>query len=289
MSDTGNKLIGAIKDKGKTLEAEMSFFDHLEALRWHLIRASIAILIFTGFAFGYYEWLFHTVIMGPARNDFWTYRTMCDIGKMLHRDFCFSEMNIKLQNNEMAGQFTLQINSSLLIGITLGIPYLLWEIWRFIRPALHSAERKAATGFVFYATFLFFLGIMFGYYVITPMSVHFLSTYEVSSLIENRPTIDSYLSSVATLTLATGIVFELPIIIYVLATLGVMTPKLMRSSRRYAIVIILIIAAIVTPTPDMMTMTVVSIPLFILYEVSIVVAAMVEKRKLKKPEELANI
>ena len=285
MSDTGDKIVKAIKEKGKNLEAEMSFFDHLEALRWHLIRASIAIIIFSCFAFGYFDWIFGTVIMGPSKMDFWTYRTMCNIGHWLHRDFCFSKIKIQLINTEMAGQFLLQINTSLLIGITLGIPYLLWELWRFIKPALHEKERKAATGFVFYATFLFFLGILFGYYVITPMSVHFLMGYTVSPNIENFPTIDNYLSSVATLTLATGVVFELPILVYILANFGILTPKFMRASRRYAIIIILIIAAVVTPTPDMMTMTVVSIPLFILYEVSIVVASMVEKRKQKKLQE----
>jgi sec-independent protein translocase protein TatC len=285
MSDTGDKLIKAIKDKGKTIEAEMSFFDHLEALRWHLIRASIAIVIFMSLAFAYFDWIFENIIMAPSKADFWTARTMCNIGHWLHRDFCFSTIKVQLINNEMAGQFILQINASLLIGITAGVPYLLWEIWRFIKPALHDKERKAATGFVFYATFLFFLGVMFGYYVITPLSVHFLMGYTVSTAIQNLPTIDSYLSSVATLTLATGVVFELPILIYILANLGIMTPKFMRSTRRYAIVIILIIAAVVTPTPDMLTMTVVSIPLFVLYEVSILVAAAVERRKIKKDEE----
>ncbi|QKJ32681.1 twin-arginine translocase subunit TatC [Mucilaginibacter mali] len=286
MSDTGNKLVNAIKDKGKNLEAEMSFFDHLEALRWHLIRASVAILVFTILAFSYFDTLWQGIIMAPSKNDFWTARKMCELGHWLHRDMCFNTIKVQLMNNEMAGQFILQINTSLLAGITLGIPYLLWEIWRFVKPALHEKERKAASGFVFYATFLFFLGVMFGYYVITPISVHFLMGYTVSPDILNLPDIDSYLSSVATLTLATGLVFELPILIYILANLGIMTPKFMRASRRYAIVVILIIAAVVTPTPDMLTMTVVSIPLFILYEVSIFVAVAVEKRKIKKSEEL---
>lgn len=286
MSDTGNKLVNAIKDKGKNLEAEMSFFDHLEALRWHLIRASVAILVFTIFAFSYFDTLWETIIMGPSKDDFWTARKMCELGHWLHRDFCFNSIKVQLINNEMAGQFILQINTSLLAGITLGIPYLLWELWRFIKPALHDKERKAASGFVAYATLLFALGVLFGYYVITPLSVHFLMGYTVSPAILNLPSTDSYLSSVATLTLATGVVFELPILVYILANLGIMTPKFMRASRRYAIVVILIIAAVVTPTPDMLTMTVVSIPLFILYEVSIFVAAAVEKRKIKKSEEL---
>ena len=279
MSD--NKLIKAIKEKGQSMEAEMSFFDHLEALRWHLVRSAIAIVVFTVGAFYFYDFVFDTIIMGPSRPSFWTYRMLCKLGELLHRDgFCVNKIEIKLMNNEMAGQFTLQINSSLLIGITLGFPYLLWEIWRFIKPALHDKERRAARGFVFYATFLFVLGILFGYYVITPMSVNFLSGYTVSSAITNWFSIDSYISSVATLTLASGIVFQLPILVYVLSSLGILTPAFMRNGRRYAIVVILIIAAVITPTPDMMTMIVVSLPLFILYEVGIVVAGVVEKRKI---------
>lgn len=285
MSD--NKIVKAIKDKTKDLEVEMSFFDHLEELRWHLIRASIAILIFTGLAFYFYDWIFDRIIMGPSHSDFWTYRTLCDIGNALHRTgWCIEHINIKLINTELAGQFTLQLNSSLIIGVTLGIPYLLYELWRFIKPALHEKERKAATGFVFYATLLFTLGVLFGYFIITPMSIRFLASYEVSSSIQNLYDIENYLSSVATLTLATGLVFQLPILIYILANLGILTAKFMRNTRRYAIVAILIIAAVVTPTPDAITMTVVSIPLFVLYEVGIVVAAQVEKRRLKKHNDL---
>ncbi|MBC7398944.1 MAG: twin-arginine translocase subunit TatC [Mucilaginibacter sp.] len=278
MSD--NKLIKAIKEKGQTMEAEMSFFDHLEALRWHLVRAAIAIVIFTCAAFYFYDFIFGTIIMGPAKTSFWTYRMLCKLGDYLHRDgFCINKININLINTEMAGQFTLQINSALLIGITAGFPYLLWEIWRFIKPALHEKERKAASGFVIYASLLFILGIMFGYFVITPESINFLSSYTVSDKIQNLFSIDSYISSVATLTLATGVVFELPILVYVLSSLGILTQKFMRETRRYAVVVILIIAAVVTPTPDMLTMTIVSIPLFILYEVGILVAGVVEKRK----------
>jgi sec-independent protein translocase protein TatC len=281
MSD--NKLIKAIKEKGQTMEAEMSFFDHLEALRWHLVRSAVAIVIFTCVAFYFYDFLFDTIIMGPSKPDFWTYRMLCRLGDWLHRDgFCVTKINISLLNTEMAGQFTLMINSALLIGITAGVPYLLWEIWRFIKPALHEKERKAATGFVLYATGLFILGVMFGYFVITPESINFLSSFTVSSKIENKFSVDSYLSSVATLTLATGVVFELPIIVYVLSSLGILNAKFMRETRRYAVVVILIVAAVVTPTPDMLTMTIVSIPLFILYEIGILVAAVVDKRRLAR-------
>ncbi|MBS7565920.1 twin-arginine translocase subunit TatC [Mucilaginibacter sp. Bleaf8] len=285
MSD--NKIVKAIKEKSKDLEVEMSFFDHIEVLRWHLIRSCIAILVFTILAFVYYDFVFDQIIMGPMKPDFWTYRMLCKLGDALHRPgFCITSIPGKIINTEMAGQFTLEINSALIIGITLGFPYLLWEVWRFIKPALHENERKAASGFVFYASFLFILGILFGYFVIAPESISFLAGYKVSDIIENTFTVDSYLSSVATLTLATGVVFQLPILVYILSNIGILTPKVMRSGRRYAVVAILVISAVITPTPDMMTMMIVSLPLFILYEVGIKVAAVVEKRKLKKHNEL---
>ncbi len=285
MSD--NKLVKAIKEKSKDLEVEMSFFDHIEVLRWHLIRSCIAILIFTGLAFYYYDFIFNEIIMGPKRGDFWTYRMLCKLGDYLHRPgFCIKSVPGRIVNFEMAGQFTLQINSALIFGIILGFPYLLWELWRFIKPALRENERKAASGFVFYASFLFVTGVLFGYYVITPESISFLAGYSVSDLIENTFDINNYLSSVATLTLATGVVFQLPMIVHILSSIGLLTPKLMRAGRRYAIVAILVIAAVITPTPDMLTMLIVSVPLFVLYEVGIVVAGRVEKRKKKKHDEL---
>lgn len=275
-------LIQSIKNKGKKgTEAEMSFFGHLDVLRGHLIRSAVVILLLTCVCFYYYDFLFDTIIMGPKRPDFWTYKAMCRIGDYfnLGPDFCIKTIPGKIINTEMAGQFTLQINSSLLVGIVIGFPYLLWEIWRFIKPALLEKERKSASGFVFFASLLFIMGILFGYYIIAPLSVNFLTNYTISDIIENTITIDSYLSSVATLTLGTGIVFELPIIIFILSKLGIMTPKFMKEQRRYAIVIIFIIAAIVTPTPDILTMLTVSLPLFLLYEVSIWVSGMVYKQK----------
>lgn len=282
MSDNKSKdLIKSVKDRANTFESEMSFFDHLEVLRWHLIRSAIAIVVFTVLAFAYYDFIFDTIIMGPKDTNFWTYRMMCSLGDRfnLGAEFCVKEIPFNIINTEMGGQFTLQLNSSLLIGIVLGFPYLLFEVWKFVKPALHDKERKSASGFVFWATLLFIMGLMFGYYIIAPLSINFLANYEVSSVIQNQITISSYLSTVATLALGTGIIFELPIIIFILSKLGIMTPAFMRSSRRYATVIILIIAAIVTPTPDLLTMLTVSFPLFLLYEISIYISARVEKRK----------
>jgi sec-independent protein translocase protein TatC len=280
-------LVESIKEKGKTIEAEMSFFDHLAELRIHLIRASIAVIVFTTVCFFYYDFLFDTIIMGPHKPSFWTYRMMCKVGEYFNMGpgFCITNIPGKIINTEMAGQFTLQINSALMIGVILGFPYLLWEVWLFVKPALKDNERKSASGFVFYASMLFIIGLMFGYFIVAPLSINFLSNYSISPDIENTITIDSYFSSVATLTLCTGAIFELPIVIYILSRLGIMTPKFMREKRRYAVVIILLIAAIVTPTPDVPTMLTVSFPLFLLYELSIAVSGRVEKKRKKAEKE----
>lgn len=288
MSKRKFDLVQTIKEKAQaSTDEEMSFFDHLEVLRWHLIRAAVAIVIFTGIGWTYYDYIFNEIILGPKKAGFWTYRMMCLLNEKFNigPEFCITkDAPFSLLNTDMAGQFTLQMNSSLMIGIMLGFPYLLYELWRFIKPGLKETEIKSASGFVFYASVLFALGVMFGYYIISPLSVTFLAGYVVSTEIQNSITIDSYLSTVATLTLGTGVVFELPIVIFILSKMGIMTPKFMRSSRRYSTVLILIIAAIVTPTPDITTMLTVSFPLFLLYEISIIVSERVEKRR-KKAEE----
>src|SRR5690606_34251486 len=280
---SGKKLIETLKNKGKNLEAEMSFFDHLEVLRWHLIRSAIAVVIFMMLAFSFYDFIFDEIIMGPKNADFWTYRLMCRIAEWLNTpDFCVTEVPGTIINTQMAGQFILQINSSLIIAVVLGFPYLLYEVWLFIKPALTDIERKSASGFVFYASMLFALGILFVYFVVVPLAMNFLANYSISEEIANTITISNYLSFVATLSLGCGIVFELPIIIFILSKLGIMTPEFMRKSRQYAVVIILLIAAIITPTPDIITMLTVSFPMFLLYELSIVVASRVHKKRIKE-------
>lgn len=281
MSD--NKIVKAIKEKGKSLESEMSFFEHLNALRSHLVRAAIAIAVFTALALYFQDFLIKKIILGPFDAKFWTYQQMCKIGTALHMDgWCIDKINGIMVSSQLGGQFNLMINSCIMTGIVLGFPYLLWELWRFIKPALHDKERKAASGFVFYASSLFITGILFGYFIIAPLSIKFLAGFTVSDAIKNQFAIDSYLSTVLTLTLGSGIVFELPILIYILVSLGILNAGFMKRTRRYAVVLILIIAAIITPTPDAITMGVVAFPLLILYEVGIWVAVGVEKRKAKK-------
>lgn len=286
MSDNKAKdLIDSIKNKGKSIEAEMSFFDHIDVLRKHLLRTLAVVTVFVCGAFYFTDFIWGTVIMGPKKPDFWTYRMMCKLvdalPSLIPKEFCIKVIDAKLINTEMAGQFTLQMNSCITAGLILGVPYLLFEIWLFIKPALLDTEKKSASGFVVFASMLFFTGVLFGYYVIAPLSINFLLTFTVDESIANTITIDSYLSLILTLALGSGIIFQLPVIIFVLSKLGIMTPQFMRKSRRYAVVLILVVAAIVTPTADPYTMLIVAFPLFLLYEVSIMISANIQKKKLK--------
>jgi len=290
MSENKTKnLIDSIKNKGKTLEAEMSFFDHIDILRKHLLRALAVVTLFTCGAFYFSDFIWHSIIMAPKDPNFWTYRMMCKLVEnfpsVISQDFCITKIEAKIINTQMAGQFTLLMNSSIVAGLMVGVPYILFEVWLFIKPALLEAERKSASGFVLFASLLFILGVMFGYYIICPMSVNFLINFTVSPNIENTFQIDSYLSTVLTLTIGTGIIFQLPVVIYVLSKLGIMTPQFMIKSRRYAAVLILVIAAIVTPTADPYTMLIVALPLFLLYELSIMISANIQKKKLIAEKE----
>lgn len=277
-------LIDSIKNKGKSLEAEMSFFDHLDALRKHLLRGLLVVTILTCFAFYYTDFIWEHIIMAPRNTDFWTYRMMCKLVELIPaigNEFCITKIDAKIINTQMAGQFTLQMNSCITAGLIVGIPYLLFEVWLFVKPALLEKERKSAGGFVFFASMLFLIGLLFGYYLICPLSINFLVNYTVSSDIQNTFTIDSYLSTVLTLTVGSGIIFQLPVVIYILSKLGIMTPQFMRASRRYAAVLILVVAAIVTPTADPYTMLIVAFPLFLLYELSIMISSNIQKKRQK--------
>ncbi len=260
---------------------EMSFLDHLEALRWHLVRSAIAIFVFGTLAFIYKDLIFDGILLAPKYPDFPTYRFFCWLSHALFNDesICLGDLNFELISISMSGQFTAHITIAIVTGIVLAFPYLLWEIWRFIKPALYQSERKYANGLVFWGTFLFLLGIAFGYYVITPMSVYFFGNYQVSALVSNQIGLNSFISTVVTTTFGSGLVFELPIIIYFLAKIGLVGAASLRSIRRVSYVVILIVAAVITP-PDVTSQIIVSIPLFILYEISIFIAARVEKNRL---------
>ncbi|MGI4734020.1 MAG: twin-arginine translocase subunit TatC [Janthinobacterium lividum] len=253
-------------------EAEMSFIDHLEALRWHIIRAAIAVVVFSLVAFFSKEFLFHTLILGPSRSDFWTYRMLCKLGTLVGSEgACENQVNFIIQNREMSGQLAMHISTSFMAGICLTFPYLFWELWRFIKPGLYPHERQNSQGAVFFVSVLFVLGLLFGYYIAAPLSINFLASYTVDSSIENQIDLQSYLSTLTTMTLSCAFVFELPMIVFFLAKAGLVTPEIMRLYRKHAIVVILIVAAIITP-PDVTAQIIVTIPILLLYELSIYIA-----------------
>ena len=265
-------------------KAEMSFLEHLEALRWHLMRAVIAVLTLAIILFFYREIVFDNFLFAPKHPDFWTYRMLCLLSDYLDMGdaLCIRELPFELINTELSGQFTMHIWVSFVAGFILAAPYVLWEIWRFIKPALHEKERKYSKGVVFFSTLLFFAGVLFGYYVIVPLSINFLGSYQVSADVKNMIAMDSFVSTVTTITFASGIVFELPIVIYFLTHIGLMTPQFMRTYRKHAMVIILIVAAVITPSPDVTSQLLVAFPLYLLYELSIFVCMYVVKKAEKE-------
>ena len=262
----------------------MSFLDHLGELRWHLVRSSIAIFFFAVVAFLSKEVIFDVIIFGPNQMDFPTYTFFCWLSSYVGGNvFCFDEMHFELLNMRMSGQFQMHLWVSLVAGVIIAFPYVFWEIWRFIQPGLHESERKNSRGVILFTTVLFLLGVLFGYYVIVPLSVQFLGTYTVSSEIFNRIDLTSYISMVSSVTLATGILFQLPIAVYFLSKLGVVTPDLLKTYRRHAIVGILLLIAIITP-PDIASQILVTFPVLILYQVSIGVSRRIIKSRAKTKE-----
>lgn len=265
--------------KDKKNKSEMSFLDHLEILRWHLVRSSIVILVLTILAFSFKSFIFDTVILAQKNSNFWTYRLFCSFSELIGKGdaLCMGSMNFNLINITMSGQFTIHIVVSIISGIILAFPYLLYEIWRFINPALQKSERKYARALVFSGSLLFALGILFGYYFVSPLSVQFLGNYQVSELVSNQISLQSFISTISTVTLACGLVFQLPLIVYFLSKAGILTPEFMKKYRKHAIVITLVLSAIITP-PDITSQILLTIPLLILYEFSIYVSKIVVKK-----------
>jgi len=268
---------------------EMSFLSHLEELRWLLVRSTIAILIGAIIAFTFNEFIFDTIIFGPKRGDFITYQFFCDLANKfdLDKSFCNQILPFKIQNRTMDGQLSVLIWTCISAGFILSFPYFLWEIWKFISPALYKNEKKYARIFIFISSILFFFGVIFGYFVLVPLSINFLVNTQISDIVENSIDINSYISLVKNTSLATGLIFELPIIIFFLTYLGLITDSFLKEYRKYAYVLILIIAAIVTP-PDVISQIIVTIPMVILYEGSILVAKIITKRNAKKTENIVT-
>jgi len=262
-------------------EEEMSFLDHLEELRWHIIRSLIAIIIFAVVAFIFIRPIFDYVLLAPSRSDFWTYDLFCAFSEWvkLGDRFCLRPGSLDFQVLDITAQFMISIKSSAMIGLICAFPYLAWEIWRFIEPALYEEEKKNATNVVASVSFLFMVGILFGYFVLTPFSVNFFANYKISDLILNQFKITSYISLLTTITMAAGVMFELPVAVFILSKMGLLTPSIMRTYRKHAFVVILVIAAIITPA-DIWTQILVTVPVYFLYEVSVIISGRVERRRL---------
>jgi len=259
-------------------DKEMGFLDHLEELRWHLVRSVAAIAVFSVAAFLAKDFIWQKVILGPIYPEFWTYVKLCDLADFLKTPIlCLGEIPIEIQNRTITGQFTMHIKSSVIIGLVLGFPYTFWEVWRFVKPGLKNTEKTASRGIVIAVSFLFILGVSFGYFIVTPLSLNFLGNYSLVDSIKNDIDIASIMGLVATLALACGFMFQLPMVTYILSKAGIIGPKVMRRYRRHAIVVILIISAIITP-PDVISQVLIALPLSLLYEVSIIISKRINKK-----------
>lgn len=268
-------------------QADMSFLGHLEVLRWTLVRSSLAIVAFGMIAFVMKDFIFNRILLAPKDPSFFTYRFLCSVSQRLGTDgLCIDEIPFIVQSRTMAGQFSAHIWTSIAFGFILAFPYIIWEVWKFIKPALYDSEKKHARSFIVITSFLFFLGILFGYYVITPLSINFLGSYRVADEVRNNFDLSSYTGLLKASCLSAGFIFELPIIIYFLTKMGLVTPEFLKEYRKYALVLVLILAAVITP-PDIISQVIVAIPMVILYEVSIKISKfIIRKQEMETSQEL---
>ena len=266
-------------------EKEMAFLDHLEELRWHVVRAVAVVFICMIAAFIFVPWIFENIVFAPAKLDFPAFKYMCELGKLTGlEELCVTELPFKIQSRNMTGQFMMSLTAAFVIGLIVSFPYVVWELWSFVKPGLQTKERKFSKGAVFAVSFLFLLGVGFGYYILSPMTIWFLATYSISSMIVNEFDITSYVSTLASLILGCGLLFQFPMVIYFLSKVGIVTPQLMRKYRKHSIVVILVLGAIITPSGDPFSLTVISLPLYMLFEISIYISSVVVRRKQKAEE-----
>jgi sec-independent protein translocase protein TatC len=266
-------------------KAEMSFLDHLEVLRWTLIRSTLFIFVFGLIAFIFKDFIFDEIILKPKDPDFFTYRFMCAFSKKFGAEdgLCINEIPFVVQSRTMSGQFNAHVWTAITVGFIMAFPLIIWEIWKFIKPGLYDNEKKYARTFIIISSVLFFIGVLFGYYIITPLSVNFLGSYRVAAEVKNNIDLASYISLIKSSCLASGFIFELPVIAYFLTKLGLITPEFLKSKKKYAIVLVLILSAVITP-PDVISQVIVFIPLYILYEFSILISKIVYKKEQKKEQ-----
>ena len=275
--------------RGHAKQAQMAFIDHIEELRWHIIRAILAILIASAYCFFNIEWIFTNIILGPTQNDFISYQYLNKLGELLHIDVLkLKDMSIQFQNTELSGQFMMSFSVSFMMGLIVAFPVVFWELWKFIRPALKANELKYARGIVFWSSLLFFIGVLFAYYVIAPFTINFFANYQLSPQFKNIITITNYYDTMSDLIMGMGLVFELPVIVYFLSRIGILTPKLMRDKRRYAILIIFFLAVIISP-PDWFSCWLIALPLMLLFEISIGISDRANKARMKKQLTESNL
>ena len=268
----------------------MSFVDHLEALRWHIVRSAFAIVIVAIIIFINMSWIFDKIIRGPIRSDFVSYVGLCNLGRKLHMGdaLCLQSVNgLRLQTTQFGSQFISSINIAIIGGFIVAFPYVFWEFWRFVKPALSPKELKSSRGAIFWVTFFFLLGVAFGYFLLAPFTFSFLANYSIGApgAIQTIPTLDDYIENLVDIIIGSGLAFQLPLVSYVLTRIGLITPNFLRTYRKYAYVAILFIAAIITPSPDWMSQTIVALPLILLYELSIRISVRVTKDRDRKDKE----
>jgi sec-independent protein translocase protein TatC len=286
MSEADNREEQSTKKRrGKGPQGEMSFLEHLEELRWHIIKSVLAIAVFAVVAFLMKDFIFSEVIFKPKMPDFWSNRMLAKLGEIIGTDALnINQHPLKLIALQMSDQFMLHFTVAAVAGLIFASPVVFYQIWSFIKPALYDKERKHAGGAVFFTSLLFLTGILFGYFVIVPFSIDFLSTYSVSPEVENQINMRSYISTVTSITFASGFIFLLPIFSYFLSKVGILTPKFLKEYRRHAYVLLFLVAAIITP-PDVFSQTMVGIPLVLLYEASILISYIVNKQREKQELE----
>jgi len=262
-------------------EAEMSFIDHLEALRWHIVRSLLAILVAAVGFFIYIDWIFDNIIMGPTRNDFISYRAFCSLSHKLGLgdSLCMPPMELNLQVTSVSGTFMSSITIAIVGGFIVALPVILWEIWKFVKPALKPEELRYTRGVIFWVSLFFFCGAAFGYFLLAPFTFNFLANYSIgkAGVLQYRPMLSDYLDSLIDITLGAGLAFELPMATWVLSKMGLITPGFLKSYRKYAYVVLLVVAAVITPSPDWGSQLIVVIPLVLLYELSILISARVSR------------
>lgn len=274
--------MGNITDS--TEKKEMGFFDHVEALRWNIMRSAIAVVAFSFIAFTQKKFIFDYLLFGPSRADFPTNRLFCwlESNYTFLSGLCIQDAKFTFINTDIMGQFMLHIQMSLYVGAVAAFPYIFWELWRFVKPALHEREIRNTRGIVFITSLLFTVGCLFGYFIIAPFSLNFLIQYQATAIVQNMIDINSYIGLLITMTIPVGILFELPMMVFLLTKLGILTPMIMRSGRKVAYLIILVVVAVITPQGDITSLLLISTPIFILFELSIGISNRVYKQRVNE-------